>query len=317
MVFFSNAPVGTEPQIPLSSTFPDTESTVQNISSNPAIANILGLPEIGEFKREMLTWRTPHLGYVQMYINPQNLTINDTKVINAERTKGGYTIQYAGEGLTEIDIDGTTGSGGIEGINILRSIYRSEQEAFESIATNLEESLANLQLNTISNNILEQSPLSDLNIFSIANDVFRNFGRPQPTLASLASNIELFFQGELYRGFFTKFYVSEKASEPGWFDYRISFTAYARQGRRRNFMPWHRQPINPANVNANPLSFTGAADILNASLAAPQTPNDTVDVNGNNPPPPISPALPFPFNRSTSTATGLKGLNIRSGSLGV
>lgn len=318
MAFFNTTPVGPEPRPPLSSTIPDT-GTPGTISSNPAVADLLDAPQIGEFKREMVTWRTPHLGYVQMYINPQSIRIEDKKVVSAERTKGGYVIQYAGEGLTRISIDGTTGSGGIEGINILRSIYRAEQESFEGIAAGIEESLANLQLNTLGANILDQTPLADFNVFEIANDVFRNFGRPQPTLASLAANIEMFFQGELYRGYFENMTVSEKASEPGWFDYSLIFIAYARQGRRRNFMPWHRQPINPADVNANPLSFTGAADILNANLIPPQSVINTTDNENFEPPALERPEASFNAikrqGRNTRTASGSNGVNIRGGDL--
>lgn len=315
MAFIPSVPFPAEPTPQLSDTLPDATLDVPQSPQNPELAKILDLPQIGEYKREMLTWRTPHLGYVKMYINPQELNIKEEKIINADRTKGGYVIQYAGEALIEISISGTTGSGGVEAINILRSVYRSEQEAFEGIAVGLDEALANIQLNTIGNNLLDQSPLADFNIFQIANDVFRNFGRPQPTLASLASNIELNFQGEVYRGFFKNFNVRENAASPGWFDYSMLFMAYARQGRRHNFMPWHRQPINPADVKSNPLSFTGAADVQNPFLRPPTTQQN--------------PSLSVPIDlssrttdqirttgRFTNTAVGERGRNVRGGSLG-
>lgn len=277
MVFINTTPVPSESRIPLSNQPFVREDPAPVVSSNPNIANRLDVPRVGEFVREVLTWRTPHLGYVNMYINPQEMRVEDKKQISAERTKGGFVIQYAGEELTTITINGTTGSSGIEGINILESVYRSEQEGFEGIAVALEEMLANTQLNTLSSNLLSQSPLSEVNIFQLANDAFRNFGRPQPTLASLAANVELFFQGTLYRGYFTSFSVTESANEPGWFTYSMTFMAYAKQGLRRNFMPWHRQPVNPAGSDANPLSFTGASDVANLFLNAPALATDNVD----------------------------------------
>lgn len=318
MAFINTTPIPPEP-VPVSSTFPeDTTTAPPTVSSNPAIARLLARPEIGQYKREMITWRTPHLGYVQMYINPQQMQIEDRKIVSADRTKGGYLIQYAGEALTEISIQGTTGSSGIEGINILRSVYRSEQEAFEGIAIGLEEALANVQLNELIASFTEQTPIANINIFQVLNDVFRNFGRPQPTLASLAANIELFFQGELYRGFFKNFTVTERASEPGWFDYSIGFTAYARQGKRRNFMPWHRQPINPADVNANPLSFTGVSDILNTTLSVPPSPNTRTGgfALDQLPQDPVASFTEIKgFGRDLKTAAS-KGVNIRGTKIG-
>ena len=58
-----------------------------------------------------------------MYINPQQMNIDEKKVIKQQRTKGGYIIQYWGEELTTLNISGTTGSAGVEGINVLYEIY--------------------------------------------------------------------------------------------------------------------------------------------------------------------------------------------------
>jgi len=63
---------------------------------------------------------------VEMYINPQNISYEDSKIITPTRTKGGYIIQYWGEELGTINLSGHTSSAGIEGINLLRMIYRIE-----------------------------------------------------------------------------------------------------------------------------------------------------------------------------------------------
>lgn len=316
MTFINTTPFPVQSRVPLSDEPFVRDSPAPLISSNPSVAQQLDIPRVGEFVREVVTWRTPHLGYVAMYINPQEIRIEDRKQITAERTKGGFVIQYAGEELTRISINGTTGSSGIEGINILESIYRSEQEAFEGVAIALEEMLSNIQLNTLTSNLLDASPLAELNIFQVANDAFRNFGRPQPTLASLAANLDMFFQGVLYRGYFESFSVTESASEPGWFNYSMVFMAYAKQGKRRNFMPWHRQPINPANVDANPLSFQTVADaqIVNT----PNLPSDTAD-GPNNRPPDLNvdgDLIQQFFDRSTSTAADSSGGNLSGRRLG-
>src|SRR5574337_355355 len=109
----------------------------QTFAVNKGMADVLDSQREAVFVREMITWKTPHLGYVQMYINPQQLTINEGKDISDVRTKAGFIMQYGGEKLTEISIHGTTGSSGMEGINILEQIYRAEQYAFEPIASAL------------------------------------------------------------------------------------------------------------------------------------------------------------------------------------
>lgn len=270
------------------SAFTGSNSSSFNSSSNTT--SLLDVPRAAAFARKMLTWRTPHLGYIQMYINPQQLNIQEKKIITPTRTKGGYIIQYAGEELINITIRGTTGSSGMEGINILRDIYRSEQDAFTGIAQSLETKLASSQLYSLfkGTGAVGAAQIQDVGTLLLEQSekefIFNSFDQPFPTLASLAVAIELFFQGVLYKGFFTTFSVEENAESPGLFNYDIAFTAFSRQGTRRNFMPWHRQPYNPAggninndnstgNSSANPLSFTNALEpitVLVDTAAAPE-----------------------------------------------
>jgi hypothetical protein len=200
-----------------------------------------------------------------MYINPQQIKIMSSKIIQNMRTKGGFVVQYGGENLDQIILNGTTGSAGMEGINILQSIYRSEQLAFEGIAAALEEQLSNVQLDQAIGSFITglgnsgsaegNGFLFGQNVLQITSQLFNGLNRPRPTLASLASNIDMFFQGVLYRGYFKSFNVTESTQKLGWFDYDIEFVAYARQGSRHNFMPWHKQPEGPAGPS-NPYSFT-------------------------------------------------------------
>src|SRR5512135_2016378 len=91
----------------------------------------------GKLNRNIITWFVPQFGTVRMYVNPQNIAYNHRKLINKDRTKGGYTLQYWGEELDTINISGTTGSSGIEGINMLYEIYRAEQYAFDAVGLTL------------------------------------------------------------------------------------------------------------------------------------------------------------------------------------
>jgi len=142
-----------------------------------------------------------------MYINPQNLQFTSRKEINRVRTKGGYLAQYWGEDLDAINISGTTGDSGIEGINVLRDMYRSEQLALLKIVQN--------------------DP----------NDKRRQ------SLMQLAASVIMWYQGQGYRGFFTDMSYTESVNRLGLFDYNMTFSVVEFVGsRRRNFLPWHRHP---------------------------------------------------------------------------
>ena len=282
---------------------------------NAAIANLIDKPHVGRVAREMVTWKTPHLGYIQMYINPQMLKINSSKIVQSVRTKGGFVIQYGGENLDKIEINGTTGSSGMEGINILQSIYRSEQLAYEGIATALEDQLSNVQLDQTIGNIVTQfgdtgsaagnNFLFGQNVLQITSQLFSGLNRPRPTLASLASNIDMFFQGVLYRGYFASFSVTEEAERPGWFSYSLEFYAYAKQGSRHNFMPWHKQPEGPAG-QTNPYSFTE----LDRPLAILSVNSENNEKAGGSD---ASMSVDrFDITNARSAAAGFDGVNIKN-----
>lgn len=207
--------------------------------------------------------------YIKMYINPQSIGISDSKVVNETLTKGGYVVQYWGEKNRTLDISGTTGSAGIEGINILRKIYRSEQYGFENILKRriqmAKKEIENSVLENASklNNIksgpqisLVPSALTDgvktaMDIFAgengsknLDNLTELNAISSTESLGSLATLIEMHYGGVVYQGYFTQFSYNESATEPGHFQYRMSFTSIRDEGERKNFAPWHRNPLN-------------------------------------------------------------------------
>lgn len=270
------------------------------VHSTSNVEGIIGAQRQGNFTRQMMRWRTPAFGWVKMFLNPENFSINDKKDIETIRTKAGFIIQYAGEALTDITIRGQTGSAGIEGINILRAVYRAEQYAFGKIADELNRARIPME------EILSRGSRSDgtTPIQDTIDLLLNIYLQPFPTLASLAANTELYFQGELYRGFFRSFSVEESASQPGHFNYNINFTAYARQGVRRNFMPWHRQPYNPVGLGAtesNPLSFRD--DQAQQELILRETEAFTVSQ--------IEQAVDTIRGRSTSSGSGSDGMSLQ------
>jgi len=169
-------------------------------------------------KRSLIQWEVPHVNggqTIEMYINPQNVTISSRKEINKVRTKGGYFTQYWGEDFDIIAIDGTTGSAAIEGINVLRDIYRSEQLALSKI------------------------------VKQTADDKRRQ------SLMQLSASVVMWYQGQGYRGYFTDMSYTERADN-FLIEYNLQFTVVEYLGqRRRNFLPWHRHPWSTSETPNN------------------------------------------------------------------
>jgi hypothetical protein len=219
--------------------------------------------------RKLVHWLVPEGPIVQMYCNPQEIKYNYKKNIASQRTKGGWILQYWGEDLTTLNISGTTGTSGIEGINVLHDIYRNEQIAFDPYALFLAQKQSQ---DTNAGEIFGfGSALADAASGSILNSLtgaaeqaFPQAAQQGPTLASLAFQVEMYWSGEVYRGFFTDFSVTESVNKLGMFDYTINLTVTQKRGFRRNFLAWHRSPTaGPSNSNPQfgpPHSFGGLVD---------------------------------------------------------
>jgi len=208
----------------------------------------------------------------RLYLNPNSIRINDSKIIKDTLTKGGYSVQYWGEQLTTIDVGGTTGSSGIEGINVLKSIYRHEQLHFPSVLEERDRRLAqeaidqsinsgttkvNNSLLSIADTILTGGAITDAvrgvsSTIGAFKDLIQTGGTDYtpsmspsiPTLAAFATNIQMYHDGVFYRGFFTNFNFNESGESPGLFDYSFNFKVTRQYGERDNFMPWHREPTD-------------------------------------------------------------------------
>jgi hypothetical protein len=232
----------------------------------------------GQIKRNIITWFVPQFGTVKMFINPENITYAHKKLITKERTKGGFTLQYWGEELTELNIQGTTGSSGIEGINMLYEMYRAEQYAFDSVgltlaANNASADLANNLINGVGGaigNSVDQlfggsgnspsaagagagilggilgldSPNNNLSVKNI------------PSLAQLAFTVEMYYNGWVYRGYFTDMTVNERSNN-FLIDYTMKFVSTQRRGYMVNQFPFQRNPAQGASQYATPHSFDG------------------------------------------------------------
>jgi hypothetical protein len=231
----------------------------------------------GQIKRNIITWFIPEFGVVRMYINPERITYNHKKLIHKDRTKGGYTLQYWGEELTTITLSGTTGSAGVEGINMLYEMYRAEQYAFDSVGLTLAASNASADLASKAVNALGGVLGGGLN--ALVGGSFGNasaqaagggilgglLGMDSPnnnslaaknimSLAQLAFTVEMYYNGWVYRGFFENMVVNEKAND-FLLDYQITFAATQRRGYRVNYFPWARAANQGPSRDDTPHSF--------------------------------------------------------------
>jgi hypothetical protein len=213
--------------------------------------------------RNLIRWLVPETGIVQMYINPNSISYKSNKNISSQRTKGGYVLQYWGEELTKISIAGTTGTSGIEGINVLEDIYRNEQLAFDPYALAFEaETYKNSSLENSSVKAIQWTgAIADL-VSDATNSSISVANRAMPSLAQFAFTVEMYYSGWVYRGYFTNFNVMEKADRLGLFDYDMEFVVTQRRGWRENYLGWHRSATDgPSNSDkyGPPHSFNGIA----------------------------------------------------------
>jgi hypothetical protein len=220
--------------------------------------------------RNLVRWFVPETGIIDMYINPENISYKDSKAISSQRTKGGYVLQYWGEELKTLTISGTTGSSGVEGINVLEDIYRAEQVAFDPYALAFAAALDRSQ--GFETALGDSGTLLGYIGGGISNDIVSqitnslesgtsNPTRPRPTLASLAFSVEMYWSGWTFRGYFKDFSITESAQKLGLFDYSMTFIATQKRGYRANFLGWHRSPTSgPSNsdpISGVPYSYGG------------------------------------------------------------
>lgn len=249
-----------------------------------------------KINRNIITWFVPQFGTVRMFINPQNISYIHKKLISKDRTKGGYTLQYWGEELSQLNISGTTGSAGVEGINMLYEIYRAEQYAFDAVGLTL---AANNAAADVSNNLVQGiggalgQAIGGNNLTSAAGGAGLLGGilgldspnnnlsaRNIPSLASSAFAVEMYYGGWVFRGFFENMTINEKAND-FLLDYSMTFTVTQRRGYRTNYFPFSNSPVGgPSNYNTMP-SFSGQTTLnTNAGVQSVNTAGSAFSASG-------------------------------------
>ena len=222
-----------------------------------------------QLKRNIITWFVPEFGIVRMYVNPSSISYVHKKLITKDRTKGGYTLQYWGEELSQLNIVGTTGGAGVEGINVLYEIYRAEQYAFDATGLSLAANSAN-QPNLLSSILGTGGNTSSLlggttngvtgALGSLLGSAGANLGlvaNSINSLAQLAFTVEMYYNGWVYRGFFENMTINERADN-FLLEYNMTFTVTQRRGYRMNYFPWSKSAIDGPSQYTSPQSFSGS-----------------------------------------------------------
>jgi hypothetical protein len=164
-----------------------------------------------------------------------------------------------------LGIRGHTGSSGVEGLNVLREIYRAEQYMFDSIALTMAADSSVSGLNDLIDKAVGGIGGLGGSIASATSGLFgldpvsqNVLPRDAPSLSSMALGLELYYSGWVFRGFMTAMDFTESVDRLGLFDYNLSFTVTQRRGYRFNYLPWHHSAVDGAsNSNVTPLSFRG------------------------------------------------------------
>jgi len=234
---------------------------------------------------------------IPMYINPSSIGTTYNKIIQEVQTKGGFVVQYWGEKNVTLQIQGTTGSSGIEGIYVLERIYRHEQYEFERILSRRmkvakerikDEALRQSQ--NLNNIQFSQRESLSAKIFQAGDglntiaDVFCESTGSKPeiigkidtqeSLGSLATQVEMHHDGLIFTGYFTNFSYNETANEPGLFTYTLGFTILKSEGKRDNFAKWHRSPYSSGGQDPASAIFAQNVGFAEGDVRQSSTPMD-------------------------------------------
>jgi hypothetical protein len=169
---------------------------------------------------------------IEMYVNPQQFSITANKKVSYNRTKGGFLVQYWGDDLLTININGTTGSSGIEGIELLYDLYQSELLSPKRLD----------ELRGVSSGSGYLASIPGVNPGRNPSDPSELRRVRRTDLVTRATQVVLWYGSKRYYGFFTAFTIQEAAANPGEYTYTLAYVVWKTVGRDVNYMPWHRTP---------------------------------------------------------------------------
>lgn len=155
--------------------------------------------------KQSIIWRIEGLQEIPpeltMLINPANLDISYTQLVNETRTLGGFILEYWGEALTQLSASGTTAmfynEGGIDNKDLRIS------EAYQNFIR-----LVNIYKNNGKDYYNDRVTLAK----NINADRIISFGQ-----------VIMTYMEKQYQGYFESFTIKELAEKPFYFEYDFSF----------------------------------------------------------------------------------------------
>ncbi|CAN5950586.1 unnamed protein product [Sphagnum jensenii] len=121
----------------------------------------------------------------------------------------------------DLTLQGHTGSSGIEGLNVLYEVYRAEQYMFDSIALTMAADSSVSGINDLVSSAIVNiggfsGTLADglggaLSSLTGAGSGTSSLPSDVPSLAAMATGIELYYAGWVFRGYFTGMTINESA----------------------------------------------------------------------------------------------------------
>ena len=210
-----------------------------------------------KWSRQPMIWELYDGTMIEMYVNPQSVSLQANKKISQNRTKGGFVVQYWGDELLTINLNGTTGSSGIEGIEILYDLYQSELLSPGRLD----------ELRGVSSGSGYLASIPGVNPGGTDKDELMRVRRTD--LVTRATQVVLWYGSKRYYGFFTAFSIQEAATTPGEYTYTLAYTVWKTVGRDVNYMPWHRSPKPMATGNSGVPEAPGSVSIYAIQGAGP------------------------------------------------
>jgi len=260
-----------------------------------------------KWSRQPMMWELYDGTMIEMYVNPQNVSIQASKKITYNRTKGGFMVQYWGDDLLSVTINGTTGSSGIEGIELLYDLYQSELLP----PSRLDE------LRGIGKGSGYLSSVPGVNPGRNPNDEDELRRVRRTDLVTRATQVVLWYGSKRYYGFFTSFTIQEAASTPGEYTYSLTYVVWKTVGRDNNYMPWHRNPRPLATGNSGVPEAPGSVSIyaIQGATNADVAPKSTDPTTSQTSPPESIIQQPSPSTPPGGTTEG-SGDTIIDGMIG-
>ncbi len=178
-------------------------------------------PQVPENRKSRMTFRNLYtvngekLPDVELYIDPNSITVNKSVIANKKLTKGGFAVQFWGHDLTTINVNCVTGN--------FQPLY--------GIGVQIPPSLSGAAFTSWFNQVRERwvKGGGPLKVFEKLKEwgYHQRYSTNEPWKGKPV--IEVFWEDSLYEGFFTKFNYTLGSESPFNISFNFDFTILNRR----------------------------------------------------------------------------------------